>query len=281
MDLSHLIADPVVRRNLIATLVLIAFALIGRWMAIRTIRRVSWSSDMERLEWLGRIRLIVGLVVLGGLVFVWAQELQTLALSAVAVAAALVIATKELILCISGGLVRRVGGAFRIGDRIEVGSHRGDVVAVNMWTTTILEIGAGQQRTGRAVVLPNSQYLTNAVVNESFTQRYVLHVVTIGLAGDADWRKAREFLLAAAQEVVADHLDDARAHMDAVAREHGLSPPSVEPRVFIRLPEPNRKDLLLRFPAPSLERARMEQRIVETYLDRLEGAQPEEGLQTG
>lgn len=269
MDLSQLIDDPLTRRNLVASLALLAVAIGARWVAVRTVRRIEWSSDAERLSWLARIRLIVGLLVIGGLIFVWAEEIRTLALSAVAVAAAIVIATKELIMCVSGGFVRRAG-QIGLGDRIEVSGHRGDVVDQSVWTTTILEIGPGQQRTGRAIVLPNAVFLSQPVVNESFTERFVLHVVTVGLSAEADWRAARDALREAAFEVTAPHLGEARAHMQAMATRHGLSTPSVEPRVFLRLPEPNHKELLLRFPAPSQEKARMEQRILESYLDRVE-----------
>mgnify|MGYP001215256827 CR=1 FL=1 len=66
----------------------------------------------------------------------------------VAIAVALVIATKELILCVSGALIKGGARSFNIGDRIQVKEFRGDVIDQNLLTTTILEVGPGKVLTG-------------------------------------------------------------------------------------------------------------------------------------
>ncbi len=51
-------------------------------------------------------RNITLLLVLFSLAFIWSAQIQTLALSMFAVAAAVVVATKELIMCLSGSILR-------------------------------------------------------------------------------------------------------------------------------------------------------------------------------
>jgi hypothetical protein len=70
-------------------------------------------------------------IVLFGLLSIWAEELRTLAVSLIAFAVAAVIATKELILCASGPLVRAAGDADGIGDRIEIA--RAAFLAARAW----------------------------------------------------------------------------------------------------------------------------------------------------
>lgn len=64
-------------------------------------------------------------------------EIETFALSITAIAVALVIATKELILCVSGALYRASSKAFQIGDWIEIGPHFGEVVDHGIGSTTL------------------------------------------------------------------------------------------------------------------------------------------------
>ena len=56
------------------------------------------------------------LLILLGLAMIWAAQIQTLALSMFAVAAAIVVATKELIMCLSGSILRSVTKQYSIGD---------------------------------------------------------------------------------------------------------------------------------------------------------------------
>lgn len=256
--------------------VVVLLVVLLRHLTLRAVRRVDWARDTDRLAWIVRIRALTLLALVLAVVVVWAAELQTLALSAVAIAAAIVIAGKELIMCLSGGALRRAGDAFRVGDRIEVAGVRGDVIGYGAMTTTVLEVGPGHQRTGRAVILPNSQFLTSAVVNESFTEDYVLHVVAVPLRLDQDWRQAERLLLEAAREVCAPHLEAARSHLGEVSRRHGLSPPSVDPRVVVQLPEPGAVRLLCRFPTLARDRARHEQSLLRAFLERFphEGGEP-------
>jgi small-conductance mechanosensitive channel len=68
-------------------------------------------------------------LLLLGLVLIWAPQLWTFALSLAAVAVEIVVATKEMILCISGSLMRASPRAFSVGDWIEVADVRGEVTA--------------------------------------------------------------------------------------------------------------------------------------------------------
>jgi small-conductance mechanosensitive channel len=271
MSFDDLVSDPEVRRNLTETGLVVVAVLVVRLVLVRLVQAARWPDDRARLRWLTRIRLSMVLLLVLGLVSVWATELHTLAISAVAIAAAVVLATKELIMCLSGSVVRYMGQSYEVGDRIEVAGQRGDVVAYGVLTTTLLEVGPANQKTGRAIVVPHSALLSGPVVNETFTGEYVLHGFTVPLAADDDWQRAEEILLAVADEVCSEHVETAERHMRQVAREHGLSPPGVEPRVALKLPEPGRVDLLVRVPTPAFEKSRTEQRIVRQFLVRFRG----------
>jgi small-conductance mechanosensitive channel len=165
MELLTALRDDVVVHDALASLLIIAVALALRGAALQALRRSKLEID-DQLRWRAQIRNITIVVVLLAVTIVWAQELRAVAISVAAIAAALVLATKEFIMCLTGSMLRASGGSFRVGDRIEVAGVRGDVLDIGPLTTAVLEVGPGHsihQRTGRKITLPNSVFLANAV----------------------------------------------------------------------------------------------------------------------
>lgn len=265
---AFLSASGTLPRLLISTAVLVIAAVVLHHLAAGYIRRNVQSPDLRR-RWLVRSRNGIVLLLLLGLVMVWGEELRTIALSIVAIAVAFVVATKELILCITGTILKAVTRPFNVGDRIQIKELRGDVIDQNLLATTILEVGPGKithQRTGRMVVIPNALFLSEPVINESYTHDYILHVFTIPFKRDDDWRGARKVLLESANRHCAPYLDDVRQYMEQLSRQRGLDIPTVEPRVTVQLPTAGEVHLVVRVPAKSGQRSYIEQLIIADVL---------------
>lgn len=259
--------------DLVASLALLLAVLLGRALAVRALGRSHFNVEVRR-RWIGYIRTATLVFFLLGLIVIWAQQVRAVAISLLAVAVAVAIATKELILCLSGSVLRASARAFSVGDFIEVEGVRGEVVDVGALSTTILEVGPGpgsQLRTGRSIVIPNSVFLAKPVYNETITEDYVLHLLTAPLQPGDDWQRAEQALLSAAREECAAFIVEARQHMERLAAEQHLEPPRVDPLVYLRLTE-HGVVLLLRFPTPSRSRVRVEQAILRRFLSRYPGA---------
>lgn len=241
--------------------------LLVRWFALRVVHRTATrTAERVHLRWTVQVRRSATVLIVLGLGFIWATELRTMALSITAIAVALVIATKEMLLCVMGAVLRASAGSFAVGDRVEIGKVRGDVIDHGLFATTILEIGPGHQWTGRAVTVPNSLLLTDSVVNETYSTSYVLHIITVPVPWDAEWREAEEALLDVASEVCSSYLEDARAQLKSEAKEQGLDPPNVAPRVTVEIPEAGKLNLLLRVPTETRKKGVIEQRVLRRFL---------------
>jgi small-conductance mechanosensitive channel len=271
MNWEWLTSSPVYSR-LISSIIFVAIVIFLRMALVRAVLGLNRQHFEVRRRWIVNIRNFSIAVVLLGLVLIWQQQLWTIAVSFFALAVAVVIATKELILCISGAVVRASTHSYSVGDRIEIGGKRGDVVDQNLFTTTLLEIGPGQashQYTGRAIIIPNSLLLSTPLINETFTEEFVLHVFCIPLNASDDWQKAEQMLLEAAHVECGPFLEDARTYMKSIESKHGLDSPTIAPRVTLQIPEPGRINLLLRIPAPARRKGRLEQAILRRYLSEL------------
>lgn len=254
--------------GVITTMILVALVFLTRVYALRKLRQTeNLTSDLRR-RWMVQVRRGSWLLVLFGGAIIWASEVQPLAVSLLAFAVAIVLATKELILCVSGAVLKGSARSFEIGDRIEIGDLRGDVFDHTLLTTTLLEVGPGRtvhQHTGRKITIPNSILLTTPVMNDSAVHEYVIHHFSVPMKLSESWREARIELLQAAVTECSGFIDEARKYMEKMGEKEGIESLSVEPRVTIRLPEPDRIDLVVRVPARVRRRGRVEQAILDRY----------------
>jgi len=252
----------------IKTGVLIGLVLLVRIYGLHKLRQTESLTPELRRRWMVQVRQSSWLLILFGGVIIWGPEVQGLAVSLLAFAVAIVLATKELILCVSGAVLKASGRAFTIGDRIEINDLRGDVFDHTFLTTTLLEVGPGKaihQHTGRKIVIPNSLFLTTPVTNDSAAHEYVLHVFTVPMKPSDPWREARNHLLKAASTECSGFIAEAREYMEKMGENEGIKSLSVEPRITIHLPEPDRIDLVVRVPTPIRRRGRIEQAILNRY----------------
>lgn len=256
---------------MVSSSILIIVILVLRALSARFIKQKIESYELRR-RWLVQSRNGLILLMALGLIFIWGQELRTLALSVVAIAVAFVVATKELILCVMGSILKTGAGSFTVGDRIQVKDFRGDVIDQNLLATTILEVGPGKQthqRTGRLIVLPNAMFVAEPVINESYTNDYILHVFTVPFKREDDWQGAQKAFLQAANRHCLPYLNEVRNYMNQISQYRGVEVPSVEPRVTLMVPEADEIHLVVRIPARAHQRVQVEQAILSEALTGL------------
>ena len=217
--------------------VLLALVAAVRAFGNRWIRRdATVLSDAQRRS-LSRLRNAAILASAFGLVLIWSVELKTMALSLAAFAVAIVVASKELIMCLSGTLMlRSAEHSFRIGDWIEVGENRGEVIDSNMFSTTVQEVHRKGNRsyTGKTLVLPNSVFLTQPLVNLNFSKHYVFETFELPLIPGSDWQDVERKLRKKIVELADSFLDRARQYNASIEQSAGIDIPDPDPNVSVR-----------------------------------------------
>jgi small-conductance mechanosensitive channel len=267
-DLTNL-ANEEMLIYVLSTAILVLLVVIIRMGIHHSLFEGADLSVESRRRWGVTIRNILLALFILGIGFIWAPKIQPFAVSLLAIALAVVLATKEIITCISGSILRMVTKAYSLGDRIEIGDIRGKVVDHNALTTTLLEIGPGQtshQYTGRAMTFPNSFLFNHSLTNETYTKKFRLHIITVPLSTDDNWKIAEQLLLKAGREEAGPYIEEARTYLKKLEGKLWLDAPSVEPRVTIQLPKPGQIHLLLRVPCPTQYPSRLEQAILKKFL---------------
>jgi small-conductance mechanosensitive channel len=235
MDIETLLAGPLVRPVLYSLAVVASFSAL-RLLALRLVRgRASvLSDDQRRRMFVARVVSNAGIAV--GLAAIWAVQIQDFVLSLTAVLVAVVIATKELILCLSGFVLRTGAGSFGLGDWVEIGGQRGEVVDFSVLSTTLLELETpvnGHGYTGRTLTIPNSVFLTTPVRNENFARNYVVHRFSLTAAPGLDPAAAKSWIETRAAELGLPFADVARRYNALIERKLGVRIPGPGPTVIV------------------------------------------------
>lgn len=178
-----------VENELMSTIVLFIVIFLCRVATNRVLQHHFASDAEQRRRIASNIRNALFIITVFGLLFIWAPLLRNFALSLTAFAVAIILATKELILCFSGTFLKTSTGEIRIGDWITVNGIRGEVVDQTFMSTRLQELGEGGSRydfTGRMITLPNSVFLSAHVINDEMTKKFVYHTITIVVDKVAD-----------------------------------------------------------------------------------------------
>ena len=260
-------------RNLLRDLVLTALLLAGMLTLRAGVRKAIMHREDFNVEtkrrWLVSLRNIILVLTSLGMVLIWGQEIQTFAVSLVAVAAAFVLATKEVILCMLGSVYRTSSRLYEIGDRVEIAGIKGQVIDVNLISTTLIESSRAENHkgtVGRGIKIPNSMLFSNPVYNETMMGHFAIQTIHIYIERDADWQLAESILLESGREMIAEYADDLLQHAKDIASDYIIDTPLQEPRVRIILDDIDSIGLQLQLPAPLGLRAKIEQRILRRFL---------------
>ncbi|MBM5570840.1 MULTISPECIES: mechanosensitive ion channel domain-containing protein [Deefgea] len=252
----------------LSILLIIAMLTLRAGMRKAILLREDFSLETKR-RWLVTLRNSILITTVLGAVLIWGQEIQTFAVSLVAVAAAFVLATKEVILCMLGSIYRTSTRLYELGDRIEIAGIKGQVIDVNLISTTLIESSRAEHHkgtVGRGIKIPNSMLFTNPVYNETMMGHFAIQTIHIHIERDADWELAETILLECGRETIAEYCKELVSHAKEIASDYIIDTPLQEPRVRIILDDIDSIALQLQLPAPLGLRAKIEQRILRQFL---------------
>lgn len=271
----ELLQNPHIARAVITAALLVTFLLV-RYLAARWIRGDARILDEQQRRKLFTARTAITVALIICLFGIWGDYLQNLLLSLTAVTLAIVIATKELIMCIAGFVMRTTDRMFGIGDWIECNGLRGEVTDLTLLSTTLLEVESpeyGYGYTGRTLLLPNSMFLTHSVHAASFPRKFIQHrfAITVPATRSFDPAAALSWLRNAANRVCEPIMEDARKVVDSMNRRLHIEIQGPEPLVTMgTMPEGSITYRVLIF-CPRDQANALEQKITRNFLGAVHG----------
>ncbi|MGR5176388.1 mechanosensitive ion channel family protein [Vibrio parahaemolyticus] len=236
MEDTQKVIEFLIENKLLLSCLIVLTTLIIRRAILSGIRGdVAFLSEEQR-KWMSRTKNGAFAILVVTLFLVWKSEISQFALSVTAIAVAIVVASKEIILCFTGSIQRASSRSFRIGDWIEVGKISGEVIEHNLMATVVQEIDLyhGQYHfTGKTITLPNSMFFTYPVKNLNFMKRYVYHNFSIVVPGFDNLFPLIPTLVAKIEHHSEGFIDVARRYNSVIEKHAGVDLPGSEPHVHI------------------------------------------------
>lgn len=198
--------SPGITYQLILSVIAILAIWLLRLIAIRIINR---RQDDERLQYKWRknmtyISVFLGFIIVGN---IWFEGLQSLATFLGLLSAGLAIALRDPVTDFAGWIFILWRKPFDVGDRIQIGEIKGDVIDIRVFKFTVLEIGNwvhADQSTGRVVHVSNHNIFTDSIANYTSDFEFIWNELEVLITFESDWQKAKEIL----QEIADEHLQD-------------------------------------------------------------------------
>lgn len=181
--------------------------------------------------------ILVGYVIV--IIFVTAlfeDRLGRLTFALGVAGAGVVVALQDVIASFAGWLAISFSNLYTVGQRIQIGKTRGDVLDISVMRTTVMEVGNWVSRdlySGRVARIPNSFVLKGQVFNYSQGFPFIWDEIKVRLTGNSDQPLAREMLLRIARDSVAGYLPEAERSWKQVAENYRLENPSLQPTVSL------------------------------------------------
>jgi small-conductance mechanosensitive channel len=178
------------------------------------------------------------LIMLSLSVLFWVESVRSLTVMISIVGAGLVVALQEVILCFAGWLLIIFKRPFTVGDRIEIGSVKGDVIDVRMFQIALLEVGnwvKSEQSTGRVVHIPNSNVFRDRIFNYTKGFQCIWNEIKVTVTFESNWKKAKEIILKHANPEIDELGAKVQASINRMAQQYMIHYEKFTPIIYVNI----------------------------------------------
>ncbi len=248
--------------------------LIGYLLIFGLIKLINSQIKGLRTQHLIRKNVIyfLNLLIILLIIFIWLQHISSITIFISAVGAGVALALQEVILCTAGWLVIMMRRPFEVGDRIEFGDVKGDVIDIQILQTSLLEIGNwvnADQSTGRIVNVPNSAVFKKPSFNYSRGFEYIWNELKVLVTFESDWKRAEEIMLRHAVARAEGMEEIVKRKIKRMSRRYMIHYGKLSPIVYVNIKDSG-VELTLRYLTEARKRRSTEDEFSRRILEDFE-----------
>ncbi|HYX45634.1 MAG TPA: mechanosensitive ion channel family protein [Sphingomicrobium sp.] len=257
-------ATPHNLHKLVLSLAFIAIAWMFAWVLRQVLKLFIGTRSGTRFQFWAKqgVSLVVAAIVILGIMSIWFDNPAQLASALGLIGAGLAFALQRVITAVAGYFVILRGKTFNVGDRIQMGGVRGDVIGLTFMQTRIMEMGESpreedddkswvrsRQFTGRIVTVTNDKVFDCPVYNYTHEFAYIWDEMSVPVAFHQDFSRAEEIILEAANGQARTAKALGKDEVKRLEERFGIDAGEIDPKVFWRITE-DWMELTVRFLGP-------------------------------
>jgi len=256
--------------RLIITLVLIIiFHLLKKSVCLFVDKSNFVSKDIIKYKKISS--LIINILSAILIIPIWMYESKDIFTFLGIFSAGLAFAFRDVLASFLGWLIINTQKPFGIGDRIKIGKILGDVLAVDWFYTTVIEVMENDnktygQSTGRITYIPNIKVLTEELINETNSFPFTWNEIEINLTIKSNWKKAKDLLMAIANDKIGDIEQEAKDSLSIASKTLPIYYENLSHIIYTSI-ESGRVCLCLRFISKARNFRNLEHTLIENILE--------------
>ena len=262
--------DPVVGKIIASLLVVLVVIVLVRYTQRALGRFVEDSQRRYRLRKLVTFGGYVVAIFLLSIVF--SDKLAGLTVLLGVLGAGIAFALQEVIVSVAGWVALSFGRLYDVGDRVQVGGIKGDVIDIGVLRTTLMECGGwinGDQYNGRVVRVANSFIFKEPVYNYSSDFPFLWDEIRIPIRYGSNYEMARQEFQQVLDELTSEHARQLKGDWRKMTDKYLLEDAQLQPMVSLKMDD-NWVEFVLRYVVDYKKRRSIKDKISSRILKLIE-----------
>lgn len=259
------------RWNIYKTVLIVAILWGIKKTAFKIIGSKREETELKKFyHWRKTVQytiVFLGFLLIGN---IWINNFQSITTFLGLLSAGIAIALKDIFINMAGWMFILWRRPFDIGDRIQIGEFKGDVVDTRVFQFSILEVGNwvdAEQATGRIIHVPNGIVFSSPQANYSQGFDYIWNEQQINISLDSDYKRAKLILTEMLDNIFSKEYKEIQIALKRAQREHFISFTQYKPTVYAKIHERGIQ-LSLRYLCNPRKRRFSEHLITETIIEQ-------------
>jgi len=263
--------SPEMQEKIFSTmLIILVLTIISR--SIKKLLHRKVDDITVRYQWSKIVQYTSVFFILFFGVRIWFGAFESLGTYLGLLSAGLAIAFKDLLVDLAGWFFIMIRKPFKVGNRIQVGDIKGDVIDIRIFQFSVIEIGNwvdADQSTGRIIHIPNSKVFTDAQANYTAGFNYVWHEIPVLFTFESDWKKAKKILFEIVEKHAEKFSSEVEKQIKEAAKKYLIFYNKLTPTVYTTVKDSGVL-LTMRYLTEVKKRRSVEEVIWENLLEELE-----------
>lgn len=270
--LRQWLGSPLVTKLAMVALGLVVVALLRRVLDRALARRIEdRDARYGAQKFLAAASYVAGALVVAA---VFSDQLGGFTVALGVAGAGIAFALQEVIASVAGWLAVSFGGFFKVGDRVQLGGIKGDVIDIGVLRTTLMECGEWMQGdiyTGRVVRVANSFVFKEPVFNYSGDFPFLWDEIRVPVQYGCDRPLARALFERVAAEVAGPFAHEVAGAWREITTRFRIEDVPLAPAVTMTAND-NWMEFTLRYPVHYRARRTTRDRLFSRILDEIDAS---------
>lgn len=230
---------PEIQQKIIISIIILILISVIRLIILRLVWK-NTDNHKTRYFWKRMMSFLtpISIILLVGMV--WISAFRHIGTFLGLLSAGIAIALKDLLENIAGWLFIVIRKPFTVGDRVQIGDDKGDVIDIRLYQFTILEVGNwvdADQSTGRIIHIPNGKVFTTPQANYDQGFKYIWNEIEVRITFDSNWSGAKKIIEEILNKYVVDLVHSAEQELKEASKMYYINYQYLTPIVYTTLVE--------------------------------------------